>query len=102
MVVTFHYYDASDGGNSRMGAREVVFDEDCWPYVTTETWSASKVLGTNRDASTTEEDGSMTEEWSTTAETTDGISGSISSGFRWKCLVLFFCIWLHFSWNDRS
>jgi len=41
MVGTFHFYDATRAGSAYLGAREVLFSSDCWPYLEDTTWRAS-------------------------------------------------------------
>ncbi len=44
-VFTFHYYDANDGGQSRVGAKILDWDTDGWPVVTSEDFVTDSSVG---------------------------------------------------------
>jgi arabinan endo-1,5-alpha-L-arabinosidase len=36
LCFSFHYYDAESDGTPRLGTREIIFDEDGWPFIPSE------------------------------------------------------------------
>ncbi|CAE7721146.1 unnamed protein product [Symbiodinium pilosum] len=80
MIVTFHFYDATQAGGAYLGARRVFFDSTCWPYVDGQTWEVSNLF----DMATTSTSASTSASSSATVSSTTGMASSSRSA----CAIL--------------